>query len=197
MAKQRAFIHISLPGSGGDQVDAALRRHDGAMTDARGRTVRLPARSEDEMLRAAVELRRSHRLWGLRRQDVEGSWATLCRRAIKNKDTVVFSHPQLAGCRTEAIALMIDQLPGCAVHVVVTVAAPDRRVAVHSDDYDLTVLLERWSSVIRRPDRVHVIAADPVRPEEAWHAFGDLTGIDTRSLDLSEAARRPRLTSAS
>jgi hypothetical protein len=45
-----------------------------------------------EMFNAAVEMRRDHRDWGLRRKDVEGSWAHLCRRAIKNKDTVVFSH---------------------------------------------------------------------------------------------------------
>ncbi len=60
---------------------------------------------------------------------------------------------------------------------------------MHSDEYDFAAVLERWSTVIRRPDRVHVIAADPARPEEAWHAFGDVTGIDTRSLGLGEPER--------
>ena len=206
MAKQRAFIHIDLPQSGGDLIDEGLRRHTGSLTDGRGRAVRLPAHSQTEMFRAAVELRRDHRFWGVRRRDVEGSWATLCRRAIKNKDTVVFSHHLLAGCRSDAIALMVDQLPGWAGHGVLTAAAPARRVAAHSDGYGVAAARERWSTVIRRPDRVHVIAADPARPEEAWHAFGDVTGIDTRSLGLGEpgepeglsaAARRPRLTSAS
>jgi hypothetical protein len=184
MARQRAFLHIGLPHSGGDLLDAALRRHTGALVDDRGRNVRLPARSEMEMFNAAVEIRREHRSWGLRRKDVEGSWAALCRRAIKNKDTVVFSHHLLAGCGPDEIALLVDQLPGCAVHVVVTVGPPDPRIALFPDDYDLVSVLERWSSAVRSPDRVHVLAVDPDRPDEAWHAFGSVIGVDTRSLAL-------------
>ena len=185
MAKQKAFLHIGLPHSGGDLLDAALRasrRH--RLVDDRGRRVRLPARSEMEMFNAAVEIRREHRAWGLRRKDVEGSWAALCRRAIKNKDTVVFSHHLLAGCTPDEIALLVDQLPGCAVHVVVTVGPPDPRVALFPDEYDLTAVLDRWSAAVRGPDRVHVVAVDPDRPEEAWHAFGSVIGVDTGSLGL-------------
>jgi hypothetical protein len=184
MAKQKAFLHIGLPRSGGDLLDAALRRHAGTLVDDRGRSVRLPARSEMEMFNAAVEIRREHRAWGLRRKDVEGSWAALCRRAIKNKDTVVFSHPLLAGCTPDEIALLVDQLPGCSVHVVVTVGPPDPRVALFPDEYDLASVLDRWSAVVRSPDRVHVVAVDPSRPQEAWHALGSIVGLDTRSLEL-------------
>lgn len=184
MAKQRAFLHIGLPHSGGDLLDAALRRHASTLVDDRGRRVRLPARSEMEMFNAAVEVRRDHRAWGLRRKDVEGSWAALCRRAIKNKDTVVFSHHLLAGCTPDEIALLVDQLPGCAVHVVVTVGPPDPRVALFPDDYDLAAVLDRWSAAVRGPDRVHVVAVDPDRPEDAWHAFGAVIGVDTRGLGL-------------
>jgi hypothetical protein len=184
MAKQKAFLHIGLPHSGGDLLDAALRRHAGILADDRGRQVRLPARSEMEMFNAAVEIRREHRAWGLRRKDIEGSWAALCRRAIKNKDTVVFSHPLLAACTRDEIALLVDQLPGCAVHVVVTVGPPDPRVALFPDEYDLAAVLDRWSAAVRGPDRVHVVAVDPDRPDEAWHAFGSVIGVDTTSLGL-------------
>jgi hypothetical protein len=187
MAKQKAFLHVGLPHSGGDLLDAALRRHAGVLVDDRGRDVRLPARSEMEMFNAAVEIRREHRAWGLRRKDVEGSWAALCRRAIKNKDTVVLSHPLLAGCTSEEIALLVDQLPGCAVHVVVTVGRPDPRVALFPDDYDLGSVLDRWAAAVRSPDRVHVLGVDPDHPEAAWHALGSLLGVDTRSLDLPAA----------
>jgi len=187
MARQRAFLHIGLPHSGGDLLDAALRRHVGTLVDDRGRSVRLPARSEMEMFNAAVEIRREHRAWGLRRKDVEGSWSGLCRRAIKNKDTVVFSHHLLAGCTPDEIALLVDQLPGCAVHVVLTVGPPDPRLALFPDEYDLTSVLDRWSSAVRGPDRVHVVAVDPGRPEEAWHALGSVIGVDTRPLALPSA----------
>jgi hypothetical protein len=187
MAKQKAFLHVGLPNSGGDLLDAALRRHAGILADDRGRRVRLPARSEMEMFNAAVEIRREHRAWGLRRKDLEGAWAALCRRAIKNKDTVVFGHPLLAGCTPDEIALLVDQLPGCAVHVVVTVGPPDPRVALVPDEYDLASVLDRWAAAVRGPDRVHVVAVDPHCPEEAWHAFGSVLGVGTRSLELPAA----------
>jgi len=188
MAKQRAFLHIGLPHSDGELLDAGLRRYAGTLApglvDDRGRRVRLPARSEMEMFNAAVEMRHDHRDWGLRRRDVEGSWAHLCRRAIKNKDTVVFSHHLLAGCPPEGIALMVDQLPGCAVHVIVTVGSPDPRAAMFPDDYDLTSVVGRWSAAVSRPERLHLVQVDPDRPAEAWHSFGKVIGIDTRGLEL-------------
>ena len=187
MAKQKAFLHVGLPHSGGDLLDAALRKHVGVLTDQRGRAVRLPARSEMEMFNAAVEIRREHRAWGLRRKDVEGAWAALCRRAIKNKDTVVLSHHLLAGCTPDEIALLVDQLPGCAVHVVVTVGPPDPRVALFPDDYDLASVLDRWSAAVRSPDRMHVLAVHPDRPGSAWHALGEVLGVDTGSLELPSA----------
>ena len=187
MAKQRAFLHIGLPHSGGELVDSTLRRYAGTPTglvDTKGRRVRLPARSEMEMFNAAVEMRRDHRVWGLRRKDVEGSWARLCRRAIKNKDTVMFSHHLLAGCPPEGIALMVDQLPGCQVHVVVTVGSPDPRAAIFPEDYDLTSVLERWTAAVHKPEHLHLIQVDPQRLTDAWHTFGEVLGIDTSELTL-------------
>ena len=189
MAKQKAFLHIGLPHSGGDLFDSALRRYaatPAGLVDSTGRRVRLPARSEMEMFNAAVEMRRDHRAWGLRRKDVEGSWARVCRRAIKNKDTVVVSHHLLAGCPPEGIALMVDQLPGCAVHVIITVGAPDPRSAIFPEDYDLTSVVERWSRAVQRPDRLHLIQVDPARPEDAWRSFGQVIGVDTSGLQLPQ-----------
>ena len=76
-----------------------LRRRDGPQTLWRGLEqhrealaeygVRAPARSADEAFRAAVEVRREHKAWGLRRRDVEGTWSGICRRALKHRDSVV------------------------------------------------------------------------------------------------------------
>jgi len=187
MAKQKAFLHIGLPHSGGERFDSALRRYAGTPTglvDDRGRRVRLPARSEMEMFNAAVEMRHDHRAWGLRRKDVEGSWARLARRAIKNKDTVVFSHHLLAGLPPEGVALMVDQLPGCTVHVIVTVGTPDPRAEMFPEDYDLTNVLDRWTAAVRKPQHLHLIQVDPERQVDAWHTFGDVLGINTKALPL-------------
>lgn len=187
MAKQKAFLHIGLPHSGGELLDAALRLHCGSpagLVDGGGRRVRLPARSEMEMFNAAVEMRRDHRAWGLRRKDVEGSWARLARRAIRNKDTVVFSHHLLAGLPPEGVALMVDQLPGCQVHVVVTVGAPDPRAGMFPEDYDLTSVLDRWAPAVGKPQHLHLIQVDADRMDDAWLRFGDALGIDVRRLAL-------------
>ena len=37
---------------------------------------------------------------------------------------------------------------------------------------------------MRGPDRVHVVAFDPDRPDEAWRAFGSVIGVDTGSMEL-------------
>lgn len=178
MARQRAYLHIGLPHSGGDLLDAALREHADRLAGPGVDKVRLPARSVEEMFNAAVEIRREHRAWGLRRKDVEGAWALLCRRAIKNKDTVVLGHDLLAGCTSDEIALLVDQLPGCAVHVIVTVGAPDPRVSLFPDDHDLGSVLERWSVAVKSPDRVHVVVVQPGAPQTAWRAFGEIIGFD-------------------
>jgi hypothetical protein len=189
MAKQKAFLHIGLPHSGGDLLDAALLAHADALAGPGANPVRQPARSVDEMFNAAVEIRREHRAWGLRRKDVEGAWAAICRRAIANKDTVVVGHQLLAGCTLDEIALLVDQLPGCAVHVVVTVGTPDPRVSLFPDDHDLASVLDRWSTAVRSPDRLHVIVVDPAHPRAAWQAFGEVIGFDATPLALPD---RPR-----
>ena len=79
MAKQKSILVVGLAHTGLPLLTAALDQHRDALL-AQG--VRVPAKSGDEMFRAAVELRREHRAWGLRRKDVEGAWAGICRRAL-------------------------------------------------------------------------------------------------------------------
>src|SRR3954467_6279522 len=94
MAKPTSFLLIGLPHTGVPLLTAALEQHRDALAE---QGVRAPARSADEAFRAAVELRREHRAWGLRRRDVEGTWAAIARRAVKHRDTAVFGHELLAG----------------------------------------------------------------------------------------------------
>jgi hypothetical protein len=186
MAKQKAFLLIGLPHSGADILRAGLRAHSDAL--ASGSTaVRQAGTSADALFNAAVEIRREHKAWGLRRQDVEGSWAKICGKALKHRDTVVLGHDLFSGCRPDEIALLVDQLPGCAVHVIVTAGAPDPRVSLFPDDHDLEAVLGRWVTAVKSPDRVHVVAIDRTRPEFAWRALGDIVGFDATALALPPA----------
>lgn len=184
MTKRTAYLHVGLPHSGGDRLDAALHAHADVLA-ASG--VRVPSTSADEMFRAAVEIRRDHKAWGLRRKDVEGVWSGICRRAYQGKDTVVVGHSLLAGATEGEIDLLVDRLPGFAVHVVVTVAAPDARLSAFPDDHDLAEVLRRWDRAVCTPDRMHVVVCDPTDPVPAWEALGRVVGFEAAGLDVPAA----------
>ncbi|CAB4693116.1 MAG: hypothetical protein F2667_02815 [Actinobacteria bacterium] len=124
MAKRTAYLHIGLDHVASPAISAALAVYADELAD---RGVRAPARTTDETRRAALELRRLHRSHGLRRRDVEGSWADLCRRARKRAsrtDVVVISEGLLAGADDDQIALLLDGLAGFEVHVVAVLVDP-------------------------------------------------------------------------
>ena len=180
MAKPTSFLLVGLPRAGVPQLLEALEQHRDTLVEI---GVRLPARSADEAFRAAVELRREHRAWALRRKDVEGTWAEICRRALKHRDTVVVGHELLAGAAADEIALLVDGLAGTKVHVVVVVAAPDPLVGLVPSELDLGDVLTRWEAAVGSPDRLHVLVADR-GPAGAWQALGDLVGFDADELPL-------------
>lgn len=184
MAKKRkAFVHIGLPGTG-DVIEGALARHRHALA-ALG--VKAPAASSEEMFRAAIEIRRDHQAWGYRRREVEGTWSHICRRAQKGKDPVVVSQPLLGAAAQPQVDLLVDGLAGFAVHVVVTVSAPDAWTVSGDAASDLGVVLERWSRAVRKPGRLHVIVLPHnAGREAAWKAFGKLVGFGTASLSVSD-----------
>ena len=82
MAKRKAFLHIGPTHSGSDFLDEALALHADALA---GQRIRRPAKSADEMLRAALEIRRVHKSWGYKRREVEGAWSAICRRAYQGQ----------------------------------------------------------------------------------------------------------------
>jgi len=181
MGKQKAFLLVGLPHTGLPLLTTALELHRDALLE---QGVRAPARSADEAFRAAVELRREHKAWGLRRRDVEGTWAGICRRALKHGDTFVVGHELLAGAAPDEIALLVDALGGAEVHVVVLAGVPDGRIGLFPDELDLAGVLDRWEGAVTGPDRVHAVVIDPTDPAVAWHALGVLVGFDRDRLPL-------------
>jgi hypothetical protein len=181
MAKRAAYLIVGLPHSGGSFLPTTLRAH-AATLEAAG--IQQPAKSADEMFRAAVEIRRDHQAWGLRRRDVEGAWADVCRRAYQGKDDVLVGHDLLAGATDPEIALLVDRLPGFAVHVIVTAGPADPRLTLFPDDHDLGGVLTRWAAHVSSPDRVHLIVTDPADPAATWAALGRIVGFDAGQLPL-------------
>lgn len=170
MAKKRkAWLHVGMPGVG-DVIEAALAHHHGALVELGVASV---AQSTAESFRAAVEITRSHKDWGLRRGDVEGQWVRLVRRAERSRADLAFSQPLLAGATREQVALLADALAGHQVHVVVTTGLDDESAAI-----------ERWAAAVRKPERLHVIETGGMEPKDVWKAFGRLAGFGTTSLGL-------------
>lgn len=169
--KRRAWIHVGVAGAG-DVLEPALAHHHEALVEL---GVASLARSTAESFRAAVEITRSHKEWGLRRGDVEGQWTRLVRRAVRTKADLVLSQPLLAEAGPEQVALMVDALADHQVHVVVTTGLDDEGVA-----------LARWSAAVRKPERLHVLDTAGLEHHEVWRAFGRLVGFGTSSLRLDD-----------
>lgn len=186
--KRKVFVHVGMPGVG-DVIEAALIHHRGALVEL---DVAVPAKSSHEGFNAAVEMTRSHKSWGMRRKDVEGTWAKLCRRVEKGRSTVVVSQPLLATATRPQIDLLLDALTGFQVHVVITATAPHAWCVPGEPETDLGVVLDRWGGAVRKPERLHVllVGSDPEQPEQtqrqAWKAFGKVAGFGTASLGLDD-----------
>ncbi len=125
MARRKVFLHIGLPGSGGGFLEHALLTHAEPL-EALG--VDVVADSVEELLRVAVETRRDHKEWGYARSDVEGTWASMCRRVFRSKGDAVVSQELLAGADAGQAALFLDGLAGREVHLVLTVRDPGSQV---------------------------------------------------------------------
>ncbi|HSU02070.1 MAG TPA: hypothetical protein VLK03_05930 [Nocardioides sp.] len=110
MAKNLFLLHL-----GPDEVDVS------SMTEALaiGR-VALPDVDPDAFARAGIEIRRTHKAAGLKRKQVEGSWARICRRAFKARTSCFVSVPDFFDATAEQAALALDGLVGLKVVLVVT-----------------------------------------------------------------------------
>ena len=110
MAKHLMILHV-----GPDEVDVA------AMTDGLALAhVSVPELPADALHHAGLELRRTHKAAGLKRKQVEGSWAQVCRRARKAKADCFVSVPGLVDATPEQVALTLDEVSDFRVVLVLT-----------------------------------------------------------------------------
>ncbi len=110
MAKKLLLLHI---GPDAVAVDDEFRARLAAVG------VQTPAVSADDLTRADLEIRRAHKSAGLKRKDVEGAWASVCRRTFRTRSDAFLSQPGLTAADAEQAALALDGLPGLKVHLIV------------------------------------------------------------------------------
>ena len=110
MAKRLFLLHL-----GPDAVDVS------EMTDALALGgVAVPDGDADRFAHAGIEILRSHKAAGLKRKEVEGAWAKLCRRARKTRSDCFVSMPSFFAATPEQAALALDGLADFKVVLVVT-----------------------------------------------------------------------------
>ena len=134
MAKHHVFLHI---GPDVVEVDADVRERLAAVG------VRTPDVSQDDQHRADLEIRRAHKVAGLRRKDVEGAWARVCRMTRRTRSDAFVSEPGFFEADADQAALAVDGLVGFKVHLVVTTQA-------HAE------LPVGWARLVK-PHRIHAI----------------------------------------
>jgi hypothetical protein len=165
MAKNNAFLLVGPAIPGVEELHQSLLDRADQLGEA---GIGLPPKvSQADMFRAGVEILRTHKDQGLRRRDVEGSWARVCRKAFKVRGDVVIAQDALVDATAEQLALALDSLSGHRVQVVLTPAYADEGLA------------DIWRPLVKK-GRVHVIAGSDV----------DQLVRDLAALSLRERAER-------
>lgn len=135
MPKRHVFLHI---GPHAVELDDAAREQ----LDAGG--VSTPDVSRADLDRADLEIRRLHTAAGLKRKDVEGTWARVCRTTFRARADAFISQPAFWQADDDQAALALDGLHGFKVHLVST----------GGDE-----LPAAWSAQVK-PGRVHRLDGD-------------------------------------
>jgi hypothetical protein len=112
------FLHIGLPKTGTTFLQRVLRRNRELL---RSHGVLYPGDSPATQFHAAIELRRSHRYWGVTPEQVDGTWERLCEEARQFPGPTVMGHEILSAAQPAQIRRVADDLADVELHVVVTV----------------------------------------------------------------------------
>jgi hypothetical protein len=180
MAKRTVYLHLGPAVPGIDTAHDALRDHPALVAAG----VALPAVDQEAMDRADVEIRRRHKAVGVRRKDVEGAWARVCRKAYKAKGDVLVSQPGFLDADADQVALAMDGLVGMQLHVIVTPAAQPEGAAGAD-------LVGPWAAYVKKASRIHVL---PVGDDPTADALGtELARVVLRAREAEVERRLAKL----
>ena len=151
MAKNKAYLLIGPDVAGVEELHEELTMRADELASA---GLSVPVVSAADIYNGAVEIRRTHKAEGLRRKDVEGTWAAICRAAEKRRGDVVIGLDLYAAATGDQIALLLDGLRAFKTHVVVTLTGEDPDQLLELED-----LIGPWSRLVK-PHRFHVLDVD-------------------------------------
>ncbi len=114
---QRLYFHVGLPKSGSTYLQTVLGNHRSELREA-GHVY--PFVRQEGMFHAAVEMAGKPSRWGLRREDIDGTFAHLLRRGRRLGGIVLVSHEIFGSATRDQIARMAPLLEDFEVHLVVT-----------------------------------------------------------------------------
>lgn len=115
---QRVVLHVGVPKSGTTFLQRALWSNRKALREL---GISLPGTRQREMFLAAVEVREGYRFWGYAPEEIDGTWAVMCKHARDHPGTTIMSHELLGGATEEQARRALAGLEGLDVHVVLTV----------------------------------------------------------------------------
>ncbi len=147
MAKNHAFVLVGPTIPGADTLHDTLLDAGALLADA---ALSTPDVTMADLYRSAVEVLRTHKDEGLKRKDVEGSWARVVRRAEKRKASVLFGYDAFAAADASQRDLLLDALSGFRTHVIITA----ERGRAGLDD-----LIDEWATQVK-PSRLHVVTLE-------------------------------------
>lgn len=181
----RVVLHVGLPKTGTTYLQAMLRHHRTALREL---GIDYPALGPEVMFRAAVEVRGSHDLFGLGRDDVAGRWRRLCDHARGFDGVTVMGHEVLSGASVDQIRNAWAALSDLDVDVVITARDLGRlAVAYWQERVKLgdPWTFEQWAHDALEPE-LHGRRPEP--RAQFWHAY-DLAETVTRWASVAGPSR--------
>ena len=124
-APRRVVLHVGAPKSGTTYLQRLLWQNRGELA---GHGVGVPGGHHREMFHAGIEVRGVAKRWGMDADELDGTWARLCREAQDFPGTMIMSHEVLAAATAEQAAEALGHLDGLDVHVVYTAREVSRQL---------------------------------------------------------------------
>jgi hypothetical protein len=121
----RVVLHVGAPKSGTTFLQRALWSN---RQELRRQGINLPGERQSEMFHAAIEVRKGHEFWGYPPEQINGTWAALCKQAREHDGVTVMSHELLGAATPDQVQRALAELEGMDLHVVFTARDLSRQV---------------------------------------------------------------------
>ncbi|WP_203337801.1 hypothetical protein [Nocardioides limicola] len=199
-------LHIGAPKTGTTYLQDRLTRNAESLA-AHGIHFPTRRFADNDLFhfRAALDLLGQD--WGGAPGHAKGAWPSMVRRVQRCSGTVILSHEILAPAAPDRIVKAMNDLARSEIHVVYSardlarqlpaawqesvkqgrawsfkrfLGAVQRQQAWFQRAFDLPTVLNQWGANLP-PEQVHVVTvpkAGDVRPDELWHRFCTVFGID-------------------